>query len=71
MILENKKNIRKKVKLLYKINALEEEYLVYEDEETMNIYAGLYQNRELHKIDDRAIFLIEELINRIEGSEEK
>ncbi len=69
MILENKKHNRKDVKLLYKLNINEEEYLVYEDPDTMNVYAGLYKDGELHKLDDRDIFLIEELTKRIEGSE--
>ena len=69
MILENKKKNRKTVKLLYKIEVNAEEYLVYEDEETMNVYAGLYHGDELNKLDDESLFLIEELIKRIEGSE--
>ena len=69
MVLENKKHNRKNVKLLYKLNINEEEYLVYEDPDTMNVYAGLYEDGELHKLEERDLFLIEELTKRIEGSE--
>ena len=67
MVLKNKKGSQKEVNLLYKIEINSQDYLVYEDEETHSIYAGIYEKNKLNSLSDKEIIELEEIVERIEG----
>ena len=69
MVLRNKAGRKKEFNLLYKIELNKQNYLVYEDVDTHNIYASIYNDAKLSHIEDADIEVLEEIVNRIEGRE--
>ena len=67
MVLENKKGLKKEFKLLLKMEMNDKKYLIYEDPETNNVYAGEINKDELKKVDDLEVEVLEKLVERIDG----
>ena len=69
MVLRNKLGSKKEFNLLYKIELNNQNYLVYEDVDTHNIYASIYNDDKLSHVEDEDIHVLEEIVSRIEGRE--
>jgi len=67
MILRNKKGNERSLKLLIEIERNNKKYLIYEDINTLNIYSGRLDGKNLLPLDDDEYKIISNLVEKISG----
>ena len=67
MILRNKNGKEREMNLLLKIHRNDNDYLIYKDYLTDNIYAGKLDNKKLVSLTEEEFNNISKLLERMEG----
>ena len=67
MKLKNKKGIERTFRVLFELNKKNKRYVIYEDINTLNIYGGRIDNKNLLPLNDSEFDFINNLLEKMNG----